>query len=184
MHLWRRLPALLIFAAFGLQAPVVHAAVVYKWTDADGVVHFSDQPHPGAEKITTAGPASATSAPPPRPAAAAVPAQPQPKKPAARVIYDDFSIISPAPEQMFFATPVSIQLHVQPALDPNHAITLQLNGVTVPNQAPDALSYSLDLPRGAYSLVATITDRTSDESISTDPVTFYVRQPSALSPKH
>ena len=26
------------------------SAVVYKWIDADGVVHFSDQPVPGAEK--------------------------------------------------------------------------------------------------------------------------------------
>ena len=46
--------------AFGLAAflagafPAV-AAVVYKWIDADGVVHFSDQPVPGAEKIMTTG---------------------------------------------------------------------------------------------------------------------------------
>ena len=44
--------------AFGLvsvlSAPLLlRAAVVYKWTDADGVVHFSDQPVPGAEKIVT-----------------------------------------------------------------------------------------------------------------------------------
>jgi len=30
-------------------APAAHALVVYKWTDAQGVVHFSDQPVPGAE---------------------------------------------------------------------------------------------------------------------------------------
>ncbi|NNE61472.1 MAG: DUF4124 domain-containing protein, partial [Woeseia sp.] len=27
------------------------SAQVYKWTDADGVVHYSDQPTPGAEII-------------------------------------------------------------------------------------------------------------------------------------
>src|ERR1700733_1931752 len=29
------------------------ALVVYKWTDAQGVVHLSDQPVPGAEKVFT-----------------------------------------------------------------------------------------------------------------------------------
>jgi hypothetical protein len=62
-------------------------------------------------------------------------------------------------------------------------VTLQLNGAEVPNQPPDALSFTLELPRGAYSLVATITDKTSSESLSTDPVAFYVRQPSALAPQ-
>ena len=38
------------------------AAVVYKWTDADGVVHYSDQPVPGAEKIYTASSAAVGSA--------------------------------------------------------------------------------------------------------------------------
>ena len=26
-------------------------ATVYKWVDADGVTHYSDQPHPGAQKV-------------------------------------------------------------------------------------------------------------------------------------
>jgi hypothetical protein len=175
MHLWRRLIALSVLAAFALQA-----AVVYKWTDADGVVHFSDQPAPGAQKITTA-PAAAV---PPRPAGIAAGAvMPAKKLPAVRVAYDDFSIVSPLPEQTYFATAVNVQLHVSPQLDPNHAVSLQLNGAEVPNQPPDALSFTLELPRGAYSLVATITDKTSSESLSTDPVAFYVRQPSALAPQ-
>ena len=27
------------------------AATVYKWVDENGVVHYSDQPHPNAQKI-------------------------------------------------------------------------------------------------------------------------------------
>jgi hypothetical protein len=178
MHLWRRLSALLILAAFAVQA-----AVVYKWTDSDGVVHYSDQSVPGAEKITTT--AFSRSGAPARPAAAAAtPGLQVPKKAAARVAYEEFSIVSPAPEQTFFAAPVSVQLHLRPALDPNHAISLQLNGAAVPDQPADALQFTLNLPRGAYSLVATITDRTSEETQSTETVTFYVRQPSTLSPQH
>ena len=45
MHPRSWLPVL-ILAAFAAQG-----ADIYKWTDADGVVHYSDQPHPGAVKI-------------------------------------------------------------------------------------------------------------------------------------
>ena len=41
-----------------LTACTVQAAVIYKWVDADGVVHYSDQSSPGAEKIVTAGSSS------------------------------------------------------------------------------------------------------------------------------
>ena len=30
---------------------VTLAATVYRWVDDDGVVHYSDQPHPNAEKM-------------------------------------------------------------------------------------------------------------------------------------
>ena len=29
----------------------VAATTVYRWVDEDGVVHYSDQPHPNAEKL-------------------------------------------------------------------------------------------------------------------------------------
>ena len=46
-----------------LAAFAAQAAVIYKWTDADGVVHFSDQPVPGAEKIYTGASNTAESVP-------------------------------------------------------------------------------------------------------------------------
>lgn len=77
------------------------AAVIYKWTDADGVVHFSDQPTPGAERIVTqSGPVS-------RPAGSAVSSSPrtaarrQPTKTepnATAVDYTEFEIQAPQPE--------------------------------------------------------------------------------------
>jgi hypothetical protein len=40
------------------------------------------------------------------------------------------------------------------------------------------------LARGTYTVAATVSDAVSGESRSSDPVTFYVREPSALSPQH
>ena len=34
-----------------LACSAVLAATVYKWVDDDGVVHYSDQPHPNAQKL-------------------------------------------------------------------------------------------------------------------------------------
>jgi hypothetical protein len=50
---------------------------------------------------------------------------------------------------------------------------------------PDAVSFVLPhLDRGTYALAASITDQQSSESQSSNTVTFFVRQPSALSPQH
>jgi hypothetical protein len=40
------------------------------------------------------------------------------------------------------------------------------------------------LDRGTYTIAATITDQKTGASQSSNSVTFFVRQPSALSPQH
>src|SRR5580658_8447991 len=169
MHPWRPWIVLLAgLAAFGGQA-----AVVYKWTDADGVVHYSDQSVPGAEKIYTAGGTSAATDSSPAPGT---------KKEAA-LGYATFAIISPTPEQTFFGDEVvAVNLSLEPALKPEQTITWHLNGKELEDTS---LHFALPhLDRGAYVIAATVTDQASGESRTSDSVTFYVRQPSELSPQH
>src|ERR1700735_5782379 len=71
------------------------AVVVYKWVDADGVVHFSDQPVPGAEKITTSGGSTRGILSQPMPGGGALPEEPKPRP------GQHASISSPAPDQTF-----------------------------------------------------------------------------------
>ncbi len=158
------------------------AAVVYKWTDASGVVHFSDQPVPGAEKIVTSGAASngISAGSPAVPAAA-----PKPPGTTGRGV-SVLTIESPAPEQVFFNDDVvSVRLHVEPALLPSQSVTWNLNGQVLTDQSPTALSFALQaLPRGTYAVAATVTDSATGDSQTTPSVTFYVRQPSELAPQH
>src|SRR5271166_6544773 len=119
MRQLRRLLALGLFAAAAAQA-----AVVYKWTDADGVVHFSDQPQPGAEKISTSAEALNRAAAPSR-AAAAAGARPQ-KVIKPGLTYTTFAISSPTAEQTFFDEPVPVQLDLNPALHRGHKLTWRL----------------------------------------------------------
>jgi hypothetical protein len=164
-----------------LTAFTVQAAVIYKWVDADGVVHYSDQASPGAEKIVTATSSSST------PSAArnsTGPIAPAPRGTAGGLNYTEFSITSPAPDQTFFGDDVvAVHLNLNPPLRPNQAITWHLNGKQL-DSPPTAVAFALPrLDRGTYVLAATITDQQTSESETSNSVTFFVRQPSALSPQ-
>jgi hypothetical protein len=180
MHPWRPWIVLASLAAFA-----GHAAVVYKWTDADGVVHYSDQSVPGAQKIYTATSTTAST-----PAAApAGPTAPDSHgagapKAAAPLGYTQFSITSPAPDQTFFGDEVvGVHLTLQPDLKPDQVITWHLNGKQL-EEGPTSTQFGLPrLDRGTYILAATITDQGSGESMTSDSVTFFVRQPSDLGPR-
>src|SRR5271170_5649909 len=103
MHPRRPLIVLAVLATFAGQA-----ATVYKWTDADGVVHYSDQPVPGAEKVYTGTGSSSTSG------GRAAPAKlPPTAKPVTThgLGYSQFFIVTPAPDQSFFGDePIPVQL--------------------------------------------------------------------------
>ena len=163
------------------------AAVVYKWTDSDGVIHFSDQPVPGAEKIHTGSGTEAASPVRPRVDAQASGVQNQASDEGAPGLgYTEFSIASPAPDQAFFGDEaISVSLILNPPLKQNHFLNWQLNGKQLDDQGPNPTQFSLPrLDRGTYNIAATITDPQTGESRSTGSVTFFVRQPSELSPLH
>ncbi len=163
-----------------LAASASCAATVYKWTDAAGVVHFSDQPEPGSEKIITNGGPARSAAPTTAPAPPAPQKPAVPLKPSVALGYTTLAIASPTPGQTFVATAVPVRLALDPVMKPNHILTWSLNGSALPDTEQQ---FALEnLPRGAYSLTATISDPATQESYSTDPVDFFVRQPSILAP--
>jgi hypothetical protein len=167
---------LIPFAAQGL--------VVYKWTDAQGVVHFSDQPVPGAEKVLTSSlPGHAGIMGQTAPSPAAPGAKPKTDKTLSTA---KIAIASPAPEQTFSggeSVPVSLSLDGD--LKPSWTIVWTLNGAQVQGQSPTATSFTLtDLARGVYTIEATVTDGGTGESRSVEGVTFNVMRPSLLSPQH
>jgi hypothetical protein len=157
--------------------------VIYKWTDPSGLVHYSDQPVPGAEKIIISGSSlngMASGSSQGKPAGAS------PQKPAVPGTgYNRFAITSPAPDQTFFGDEtVGVHLALEPDLKPDQSITWHLNGKELEEQ-PATTQFTLPhLDRGTYVIAATITDQKTGSSQSTDSVNFFVRQPSELSPQH
>ncbi|MDE2296145.1 MAG: DUF4124 domain-containing protein [Gammaproteobacteria bacterium] len=170
MHRWRNL-----IAAGVLATSACPASTIYKWTDPAGVVHFSDHPAPGAQKIqldVDVVPAVRTPS---------VPAAPHSASP---VPYQHFTIDSPTREQSFFSEAVPVHLTMQPALRPSDEIRWTLNGEALGAYA-NQLGFSLpDLPRGAYDLVATAIDRESGDTLNSANVAFYMHRSSILNPHH
>lgn len=184
MHL-RHLSTGLSLALFCLSQ--AGAATVYKWTDSNGVIHFSDQPAPGAERIITqSGPRVSQGQLPssPRQAAASRRSSAKTEPNDTAVDYSEFEIESPQPDQTFTDQSVSVRLRLEPDLKPGHLLSLYLNGKLVENQSPKSTQFTLnELPRGSYQLVASVMDAASGETKTTTPVTFNVQRPSILSPQ-
>jgi hypothetical protein len=164
-----------------LVALAAQSAVVYKWTDANGVVHYSDQSVPGAERIVIAGSSinSAASLPPAN-------AGPQPPRAAAAATTAAaITISSPHPEQTFSNDePINVSLSQQ-LLGPSLLVSWHLNGRELDDQGPGTTAFTLPNPgRGTFAIAATITNQATGEVQTTPSVTFYVHEPSLLSPQH
>src|SRR5579859_2436013 len=170
MHPWRPWTVLACLAAFAGQA-----AVVYKWTGSDGVIHYSDQPVPGAEKIfTSSAPSTGRSVSPANPDSANQ-GVPGPRKNAAPGLeYSQFAITSPVPDQTFYGDDViSVHLALEPGLKPDQTITWHLNGRQLDDQPSTATQLTLPrLERGTYAIAATITDQATSATPTTDSVSF------------
>ena len=158
------------------------AAVVYKWTDSNGVVHYSDEPAPGAVKMQL-GPAPMHGTPAaasnPTEGLAQKPKDPL-KKPLPRLGYTEIVVVAPTAARTYVDEPVSVSLNLSPELQQGHVLTWYLNDSP---RAETDTSFVIDrLDRGAYAMRATITDTASQETASSNTVTFYVRQPSLVGP--
>lgn len=168
-----------IVLALAFAIPPAYGATLYKWVDENGVQHFSDQPHPGAETIeleeaqTFDAPAVVERAPPD---AAGETGE--------GFTYRGFWIAAPRGGQTLWNLEgsLSVALSLTPPLQPGHRIRVYLDGALV--DAPDnSLSFTLpEVYRGTHTLRAAIADTEGRVLTESEPITFYVHQTSILTP--
>lgn len=154
------------------------ATTIYKWVDEDGVVHYSDQPHPNAQKLqvqaaqtytpVSNGPASAAAAPtPPKPG-----------------VYHGCAIVQP-PNSSEFANLDSLTVTVQtePALHAGDQIYVLLDGQALNGGAATGPQFTLSpVDRGEHTLQAVVKGSDGNVVCQTASVTYNVHQPSVLNP--
>jgi Domain of unknown function (DUF4124) len=180
MHLRR-----LLFATMVLGALSAGASVIYKWKDANGVTHYSDQPSPGAEKMIVAGAPSIGTTHPgsaaPRAAASRAPRSPDTQTPLA---YDFFEIFAPTANATYTAgLPIDVHIRIEPSLRGGQMVSLYLDGKRSEATSDNGKSFTLEnVERGSHLLTAVILDRASGETRRSESVPFVVFQKSAVTP--
>ena len=156
---------------------------IYRWVDKDGIVHYADQPgSSNAELINVIEP-STYEAPDSSSASASGGVDSGSSTEPAESPYTSLSIVSPTPEQVFFGADavVAVSADLQGTLQPDHQVVFFLNG----NREP-AGGLSAEFPglaRGTYFLRASVLDQDGKPVISSEQITFHVRQPSINSPQ-
>ena len=167
---------------------------MWMWKDANGVVHYSDVPGPGAVQVGInvskgqPGAAPASSGSSEGQGEGRREGAPQ-QSDAQATTYSSLEITQPANGTSFFDADsvVDVQLASDPALAGGDSVYLYLDGQRVGNSG-DARSYSLsNVERGTHSLTAVIFDAQGKERIRSQPVVFYVKQntintPAAVGP--
>jgi len=155
------------------------AATVYKWVDENGIVHYSDQPHPNAQKIGVqpaqtykAGDIPAATGAPSAPPAAAPPP------------YQGCAIAQPTDDETFSSVDsLSISVRTDPALRPGDQIFLMLDGQPLNGGVATGSQFTLTpVDRGTHTLQAVVRDSDGAVRCQTPGVTYHVQQPSILNP--
>lgn len=181
MRLCRRSSPTAAILALSLVASAAWGEV-YKWTDSQGRVHYSDTPRHNARAVDL--PAMSTFEPPPTPIAS-TPAR-NDSEASSQTRYNRFAIASPQPEATIRGNPgnVDVSLRIQPELADGDRIRLLLDGEPLGLLPATVNTASLaDVERGAHTLTAQIIDTASDRVVATsDAVTFYMHRPSVNLP--
>lgn len=152
------------------------AQTVYRWVDSQGNVHYSDHPHPGADKVVL--PKTQTFTTPS--VSGIVPTQPLP--PAAPTAgYTAFTLASPGSEAtLWYTHEVTVAVETSPALRAGDTITYHLDGDTIGPTTATAVTFK-NVVRGEHKASAVLR-ASNGASMTAGPVTFYVRQKSIIKP--
>jgi hypothetical protein len=154
------------------------AAELWRWKDADGVVHYSDRPVQGAERIDVRSSQKTTGEATPKSTAPVTPPPP------AAVNYTRCEVTAPMNDQVFNnVSAVEAAIALEPDLQGDYQLQVLLNGTAYPQWPPAARAHTLiNLYRGSYTLAVRILD-SNGRAVCTGRITnFHVRQPSILMP--
>ena len=174
---WMWMALLLTFA---LQSAV--AKEMWRWVDQRGVVHYSDRPQPGAERVEL-DPAQTYTAP----RVEAVPADPETAPESGTQdtgSYSQLSIVSPEEGEMLWNIrgELNVRLRMEPGLREGHRLQVYLDEQRVAD-VPQSTQFTLDeVYRGEHRLRASIEDERGRELVSSGTVVFYVQQASLQNP--
>jgi hypothetical protein len=157
----------------------------YRWVDTDGV-HYSDQPHPGAEQITLSQTQTYSSAQADVGSAASSSSAraTRDSREDGEFRYDSCAVIQPAQDQMLIdVDSANIAVHVQPAKRSGDRVVLSMDGKSIEPQSNDQVEFLISpIDRGTHTVAATVRGSDGKNLCQSPALTFHVRQPSVRKP--
>ena len=165
-------------AALAAGSPCL-AQTMYRWVDAQGVVHYSDTPQPGAQAIPV--PSAQTYRAPPVPAA---PPATTTSASATTAGYQSCAITQPAADANLFAPEaLNISVQVVPSLRPGDQLNVTVDGASLAS-SPGAMNFQISAPeRGDHTISAVVLSPEGQTLCSAPAVSFSVQRPSLNSPQ-
>jgi hypothetical protein len=160
----------------------------YRWVDADGV-HYSDQPHPGAQQITLAQTQTYSSTQADSSSASSNSAA-RPSRPAREsreggdFRYDSCAVIQPAQDQMLIdVDSANIAVQVQPPKRSSDRVVLSLDGQSIEPKSDDQQEFLVSpIDRGTHTVAAAVRSTDGKTLCQSAALTFHVRQPTVRKP--
>lgn len=152
-------------------------AQVYTWTDSQGVVHFSDTPHPGAEKIQI--PETQTFSPStPTPKQETTPANHNTMS-GSEHSYTKVVIREPA-NQATIRNPQGyavVSVAVEPQLSEGDKLQLLYDGSPLGDPQPNTVFELNGMYRGSHTIAIQVVNAEGKVLITSDTITIYMQQP-------
>ena len=169
-----------LFTLISIGCSLALAGTVYKWIDENGVVHYSDQPHPNAQKIQLQG-AQTYKAQPANAAADGGAAAPPSSTPRT---YQGCAVVQPTPDQTLAdVDSLTVVVQTDPALRAGDQIFVTYDGQPLNGNSATGGAFTISpLERGTHTLQAVVRDADGAVLCQTPGVTFYVHQPSISNP--
>lgn len=164
-----------IFVLIGLLAAASVMAEAYRWVDEDGLVHYSDRPEPGAERVNLSEYSRNTGVRlyRPRPRSNTADEEAASNEP---FRYESLSISSPGAEETLWniAGTLNVSLSLNPGLQSGHQVRVYFNGE---QRSVSGTSFTIDeVYRGVHNIQVEVIDQTGRLMIRSQPNRFYVQQ--------
>jgi hypothetical protein len=178
----------LIALMTALAASSATAVTVWRWVDQDGVIHYSDRPVEGAERIELSSPQTFSGARPSTSPSVQPGAADSARAPAQQTMpYRRFEVLSPAQQETLWniaGTGLAVRVEVDPPLQPGHRLDVYVDG-TRQNLASTQTQFTVpEVHRGVHTLQGVIIDESGTEVLRSLAVTFMVQQTSILNPNN
>lgn len=164
----------IVLTLFG--SSISHAQI-FRWTDANGTVNFSDIPHPGSRKVIL--PKIITTPPPPEKKADDTVVKTSAKVDESPIEYEGVFITQPANKETIRNNQgfVPIIVDLKPDLAPEHFLQLIYDGKPI-GKPQNGLTFALnDVNRGSHTLVVQVINKEGEVQATSDATTIYMHRP-------